>query len=149
MIFQVNVTKFNSHRRPFKIHFQNAVDPACSASHNSTGNQLQIHANFDSCNITKTNLSNGNFLYNQTVLLTYGKNPDSQLIYREEVIKFDVECTKLSNSTVYLESMGHVNVTRLAKQNFATGNTFNLSVRILNTSNNVILALLLMTLTSY
>jgi len=122
MTLQVNFTKFNSHGRPFKIHFQNTVDPACSVSYNSTenliGDQLQIHASFNSCDITKTDLSNGNFLYNQTVLLTYGKNPSSQLIYREEVIKFEVECTKLSNSTVYLESMGHLNVTRLAEQTF-------------------------------
>ena len=128
MTLQVNATKFNSHGRPFKIHFNNTVDPACSVSYNSTenliGDQLQIHASFNSCEIFKTELSNGNFIYNQTVLLTYGENPASQLIYREEVITFNVECTKLSNSTVFLESQGHLNVTRLAKQIFSKGKLF-------------------------
>lgn len=128
MTLQVNATKFNSHGRPFKIHFNNTVDPACSVSYNSTdnliGDQLQIHASFNSCEIFKTELSNGNFIYNQTVLLTYGENPASQLIYREEVITFNVECTRLSNSTVFLESQGHLNVTRLAKQIFSKGKLF-------------------------
>lgn len=70
-------------------------------------------------------MGNGDFIYNQTVLLTYGTNPESDFVYREEVISFDVKCTKLSNSTVYLERSGHVNVSRLAPQTFTKGEKTN------------------------
>jgi len=121
MTLQINFTKFSLHGRPFKMHFINTTDPACSVPHNSTDSliddKLQIHASYKSCGIDVFQRGD-DIVYNQTVLLTYGSNPDSQLVYREEDITFAVECTKRRNSTVYLESLGHVNVTAIETPTF-------------------------------
>ena len=121
MTLKINYTKFISHDRPFEIHFKNTTDHACSVPHNSSENlindQLQIHATYNTCGIDIFERGD-DIVYNQTVLLTYGINPKSDLVYREEVIKFDVECKKMSNLTVYLEALGHINVTELAEQTF-------------------------------
>ena len=123
MTLQINFTKFSLHGRPFKMHFLNATDPACSVPHNSTDlvdDKLQIHASYESCGI-EVFQRGGDIIYNQTVLLTYGKNPDSELVFREEDITFAVQCVKGRNSTVFLESLGHVNVTGIETQTFKKG----------------------------
>lgn len=124
MTLQINFTKFSLHGRPFKMHFLNATDPTCSVLHNSTDNliadNLQIHSSYKSCGVDVFQRGD-DIVYNQTILLTYGTNPDSPLVYREEDITFAVECTKRWNLTVFLESFGYVNVTAIETQAFKKG----------------------------
>ena len=121
MTLKINYTKFNSHGRPFKIHFKEADHSSCHVAHNSTDNlvndQLFIHSSYNSCGI-QVFQRGFDIVYNQTILLTYGKNPKSDLVYREEVITFDVGCTKINNLTVNLDQLGHVNVSSLTPQTF-------------------------------
>ena len=121
MTLKINITKFNSHGRPFKIYFKESNHSICHVAHNSADNlvddQLFIHSNYNSCGI-QVFQRESDIVYNQTILLTYGNNPESDLVYREEVISFNVECMKQNNLTVNLDKLGHVNVSSLTPQTF-------------------------------
>ena len=122
MAIHLNYTKLSLYNRPFKVHFKGTKNASCITHHNTTTNNINnktifLQANFDRCCIGVFE-RDGNIIYNHTILVTFGENPTgSQIVFRQEEIAFDVECTKLNNITVHLDG-AYVNVTSLKKQTF-------------------------------
>jgi len=121
MAIHLNYTKLSQYDRPFKLHFKGTKNESCSVSHDTTTNNINnetifLQANFEECCIGVFE-RDGNIIYNHTILVTFGANPTSELVFREEEIAFEVECTKLNNITVHLNS-AYMNVTNLVKQTF-------------------------------
>ena len=123
MTIYLNYTKLLQRNQQFKVYFKGSNNASCITHHNTSTNNINnktifLQANFDECGINMF-AKDGNIVYNQTILVTFGKNPTgSQIVFRQEEIAFDVECTKLNNITVHLDG-AYVNVTSLKKQTFS------------------------------
>ena len=110
MSVTLNAAKFNKHGRSFTFGFKDSDDSACSSADN-TADEVVLSANFNQCGIVTT-VEDGAIKYSQTLYVTYGVNPASALIYREETITFDVECVQSTNVAAALDGE-YVNVTAL------------------------------------
>ena len=119
-----NLTKLNSHNRDFKIHFLNQTNITCQVAHNSTENIINnqtiwLESDYDKCGID-VQQRDGKIVYNQTVVVTYGKDLVSTIVSRKENTFFTAECLKANNFTVQLEG-NYFNVTFMKKQTFHKG----------------------------
>ena len=125
MTMNFNLTKLNLHNREFQIFFLNHQNTsACIVQHNSTehilnNDTITLRAKFNECGIAVYQRDN-EIVYNQTVVILYGENPQSSLVFREEETVYGVECTKTNNLTIQLDQ-NYFNVSSMRKQIFHKG----------------------------
>jgi len=142
MKVKFNKTVLDLHKRPYKIHFLNTNVSSCIAPHNTTTNLMSnnetiwLQANFNQCAIA-VHQEQGSIVYKQTVAVTYGTNPKSSLVFREEKILFEARCTKSNNFTVVLDGE-YLNVTALQKMTFNKTNTAEFKISLKRTNQDFI-----------
>ena len=112
MSIKLNADKFGQHGRAFTFGFKDSVDSACSA--NTASEEVMLSADFTQCGIVQT-VEDGSIKYSQTLYVTYGVNPESALVYRQERISFEVECVQSTNVEAGLDG-AYVNVSSLEEQ---------------------------------
>jgi len=112
MKISLNVDKFNQHNRPYRAYFEGYdKHPICSVKHGNTGDPLELNSKFNECGVQLIQ-HQGQIIYTQIVLVTYGYNPKSSLVYREEAIRFKVECVLQTDLSVGLADPGYLNVSK-------------------------------------
>ena len=116
MTVDLDATKFKKHGRSFTFSFKGASKAECSIdSTQAVGDSLVLSTDFNKCGIV-VSTDAGTIAYKQTLYVTYGMNPNSNLVFRQERITFEVECLKKSSATIELAGDGHVNVSSLEEQ---------------------------------
>jgi len=131
MTVTLNAAKFNKHGRTFTFGFKDSDDSACSSA-NNTADEVVLSANFNQCGMVAT-VEDGAIKYSQTLYVTYGVNPASALIYREETITFDVECVQSTNVAAALDGE-YVNVTSLEEQTVSQTDESAFDIKLYRTS---------------
>ena len=108
----LNVDKFNQHNRPYRAYFEGYDrHPICSAKRVSTGDSLELNSKFNECGVQLIQ-HQGEIIYTQIILVTYGYNPKSSLVYREETVRFKVECVVQTDLSIGLADPGYLNVSK-------------------------------------
>lgn len=116
MTIDLDAAKFNKHGRDFTFAFKDTTDAGCSVgSGDANGDSLVLAADFNECGIA-VSTEDGSIKYSQTLYVTYGMNPSSSIVFREERITFEVECVKSAGAEVTLGGAGYVNVTSIEEQ---------------------------------
>jgi len=135
MSIEFDLVKLRKHNRPFSIKFKYTDDPECSLKATETNT---LTSKFNKCGITLT-APKGEFVYRQTVVLTYGKNPKSNglKIIREEKIQFDYEC-HVDDAVVHvhLSGKGFVEVKSIEEQTISKTEEGKFDVRLYRTTDN-------------
>jgi len=118
MLVHFNKTTLDSHKQTYKIEFMDTNSSSCMVTHNTTqhlsNNTILLQANFNQCAIAVAQ-ENENIVYKQTIVVTFGQNPKSSLVYREEKVKLQMRCEKANNLTVNLDGK-FINVTAIAER---------------------------------
>jgi len=116
MTVDLDAAKFNKHGRDFTFAFKDTTDAGCSVgSADANGDSLVLSADFNECGIAVSS-EDGSIKYSQTLYVTYGMNPSSDLVFRQERITFEVECVKSAGAEVSLGGAGYVNITSIEEQ---------------------------------
>ena len=116
MTIDLDADKFKKHGRDFTFTFKDATDSSCSVeSGEADGNSLVLSAQFNECGISISS-DDSSIKYSQVLYVTYGMNPNSDIVFREERITFEVECVKAAGAEVSLGGAGYVNVTSIEEQ---------------------------------
>lgn len=122
MMLTFNKTVLESRERNYTIKFADNDEYPCkiegdTIETNTIDDQVWIMAHYNQCGIHVFDHSNHSIGYNQTVIVTYGENPDSDLVFREEYDEYNVQCVKKSNYEVELEE-DYLNVTHEETEEF-------------------------------
>ena len=101
MSLRINKTKLEMHGRDYEIMFQGESHYPCKINgetkYHSNNGMIWINSSYNECGIKafaswKDGGRNGEIIYNQTIVVVYGKNPNSTIVYREEKDEFHVKC---------------------------------------------------------
>eukprot|EP00111_Clytia_hemisphaerica_P020197 TCONS_00059522-protein len=132
MTITLDKDKFDQHGRQFRLHFKGATDPACTVKSDAGADgALTITSNYNACGIVLAVAEEVS--YSQTVLVTYGKTPNS-FVQREEVISFEVSCNVDAAVAVGLAGAGHVNVTSLEEQTISKSEASEFDIKLVRTT---------------
>merc|ERR1711973_1143 len=124
-----------AHERPYRLHFQGATDPACTImSSDVVDGILAITSDFNACGIY-LGFDGGKISYKQTIMITYGKTPDS-VVQREEFVYFPVSCNVDSAAETRLAGAGHVNVSKIDEQTIKKSESSEFDIKLVRTTDN-------------
>jgi len=131
MNIKLNAAKFNKHGRSFTFGFKDSDDASCSSTEN-TADEVILSADFTQCGMVQK-VEDGAIKYSQTLYVTYGMNPASALVYREETITFYVECVQSTNVAAGLDG-DYVNVTSLEEQTVSQSDNSEFDIKLYRTT---------------
>lgn len=98
--------------RNYTIKFNNQSNEKCQINDQTSSNiragSIWIEANYNECGIKATQ-DGTNIVYNQKIVIIYGKNKGNDLIQRQEKDEYNIRCIKARNFT---RSADVLNVTR-------------------------------------
>jgi len=134
MTIDLDAAKFNKHGRGFTFAFKDTTDVGCSVgSGDANGDSLVLAADFNECGIAVSS-EDGSIKYSQTLYVTYGMNPSSSIVFREERITFEVECVKPAGAEVTLGGAGYVNVTSIEEQTVSQSDESAFDIKLYRTT---------------
>ena len=111
LTMKFNKTQLDERKRDYSIKFKGESIEECMVYHTNSSHVMDgyiwISSNYNKCGIDIYE-EDDDIVYNQTVIITYGYDPTSSGVYREEHDEFSVSCHKHKNFT---RSMDVVNVT--------------------------------------
>lgn len=117
MNLTLNKTQIDSRGRDYKIFFYDQEsDVNCMILANTTNvydGEIWLAADYNDCGINIVS-SGTDLIYNQTIVINYGENPNSNLIFREENDYYHVKCTKSGNMSVNIAGES-ITVTKMEK----------------------------------
>ena len=95
MTLKISKTKLEKHGRAYEVMFKGESTYPCkingTTNSHSDNTMIWLHADYNECGINI--YDDGNMIiYNQTIVVLYGKNPNSTFVYREEKDEFNVMC---------------------------------------------------------
>lgn len=115
MIVTFNKTVLDAGGRNYSIMFKGQSDYPCNVNatmlSNTVGDTIQLVADYNECGIDVYQ-NNSVITYNQTVMVSYGENPASSVIFRVNYDEYSLKCHKSNNLTA---SMDVFNVTAEGK----------------------------------
>lgn len=122
--------------RDFEIKFlgQEGVSGCSMVMSNTTntnGAMIYIEADYENCGVTIYE-DNDKLIYNQTVIVLYGRNPSNSLVFREEHDEYIVKCIKDRGQTESL--VNPINVTARETGNAETNDTAEWDITLTRTT---------------
>jgi len=139
MYIEISTHKMGIHGREFQMHFKGYYgDEECSIE---SGKEFMdydyyyLGHYFNFCGIQQFTRGN-KVIYNQTIYLTFGKDPASTLVHRTERITIDFECVLDKDAKVKLLGPGHVNVSSLEPQSFEKADVGKFDIKLVRTTSD-------------